>query len=258
MSPEEKGAYCSIIFYLYANGGSLCAETKSLSRLCNCDSVEHFDKIWKKLKHKFFKKRGKIFHKKVSRELSRKAKLIQLRSEAGVKGAKARWQTDDKTMTKPDSQHSERKGKEANRNEEKGREIISNRQHNQNSKESINAKDFQTSKDSSIKFSSSFSSTRPDSKETEKLNPVELKRRQLILYDVLQRELGAAGPANVAALRNFVNWLVSQIKAGVFDNEKIWMRVGELAEQSIGEKIKNPPAMFMSKVKAELGYLKDE
>ena len=255
MSLEEKGAFCMLIFNLYANNGSLCAETKSLSRLCGCESVEHFEKIWKKLKHKFLKKRGKIFHKKVSKELSRKAKLIQLRSEAGVRGAKARWQTDDKTVAKSDSQHSERKGKETNRNDKKGREIIPVREHNQSSKDSINAKGSETSKANSIKFSSSSLSTRPVSEE-EKLNPAELQRHKLILHDLLCRELKAVSAADNATFRNFVNWLGNKTKAGVFDNEKIWHRVADIADDSLKDGVRNPPAMFMSKVKEELGYLK--
>ena len=250
MSDEERGVYCSIIFYLYANGGSISAETKSLSRLCNCKSVKHFEKIWEKIQNKFLQKRAKIFHKKVSRELSRKAKLTQLRSEAGIKGNKIRWQSDNKAVANQSPEHRERKGKEANRNEKKEREIIPNREHKQILQTNSKNKDGLNSKTDSPEILSDSSSTRPDWGE--------LQRRKLILHELLCRELKAVSAADMSTFRNFVNWLGDRVTAGKFDYEKIWHKVAAMADDSLKGRVRNPAAVFMSKVKSELGYLKDE
>ena len=106
------------------------------------------------------------------------------------------------------------------------------------------------SKDDSIKISSDLNSTRLDSRE--------IKRRKLILHDLLCSKLRAVSPANLATFRNFVNWLGDKTAAGKFDSEKIWHRVAALADDSLKGKVRNPPAVFIAKVKDKLGYLKDE
>ena len=47
MNAETRGVYCTLIFYLYANGGSIAFDPLALGRLCNCDD---FEKVWEKSK----------------------------------------------------------------------------------------------------------------------------------------------------------------------------------------------------------------
>ena len=249
MSIEERGAYCSIIFNLYANNGVLSANPKILSKLCNCDSLNQFNKIWKTLHRKFYKRNKKLHHKKVSKELARASKLSQIRSIAGVKGNEVRWKSNRKTVAKEAVLQSQVTRSEAKRSEDKKREDISNRKHKSCFSDVFKKKVFQETTDDSIKISSS-SSIRLDSRE--------IKRKKLLTYDLLIRELQAKGPANASTLRNFINWVAGKVIAGHFDNEKIWHRIADIAEQSRGKKIKNPPAIFISKVKSDLGYLKNE
>ena len=109
MTAEARGVYWTLILYLYANGGSVIFDSQSFSRICNCDK---FDEVWEKIKHNFKKRGAKVFNKMVSKELTRTLKLTQARSEAGLKGANARWQSQSQTNAKRS---------EATRHEVKGR-----------------------------------------------------------------------------------------------------------------------------------------
>lgn len=248
LSPEERGVYVTLIFSLYANGGSLAMDVILLSKICNCKSVKHFNKIWEKIKHKFKKRGAKISHKKVTQELNRVKKLTQDRSEAGVKGNKVRWQNGRKAIAK--SEICDCKGSEATRNEGKGREEISNRTASKKSKDLLFSKKVVKGLDELSVGNSSVKSDRVDSSKIE--------TRKLALYDILLHNLKALGSRNEVTFRNFVNWLGAQIQAGVFDNNTIWHKVATLAEECVSPTVKKPPALFMKKVKSELGYLKDE
>jgi uncharacterized protein YdaU (DUF1376 family) len=83
MNAEERGVYCSLLFYLYENNGGLPLNIETLKHLCNC---ENFEKVWEFIKQKFIVKRGRIYHKRVTAELERAKQLSQAQSEKGVKG----------------------------------------------------------------------------------------------------------------------------------------------------------------------------
>jgi len=88
MTAEERGVYWTIITFLYSNGGKLDFDKNALSILTNC---VHFEKVWTKIKKKFLSRNGQISHKRVSRELKRSKRLMQIQSEKGVKGNMVRW-----------------------------------------------------------------------------------------------------------------------------------------------------------------------
>jgi uncharacterized protein YdaU (DUF1376 family) len=92
MNAEERGVYCSLLFYLYENNGRLPFDIETLKHLCNC---ENFEKVWEFIKQKFIVKKDIITHKRVSRELDRARRLSQTQSEKGIKGAMRRWKSDD-------------------------------------------------------------------------------------------------------------------------------------------------------------------
>ena len=246
MSAEQRGVYLTLILYLYANGGSIAFDPHTLGRLCNCDN---FENIWEKIKSRFKEKNKKISHKDVNKELARILKLSQVRSEAGVKGMKGRWNPDNKTITKDEVCYNEVKGSKAKRSEVKGSEVNSNRGGKPAKNVFSNFANNLEVKTGSIEKISGFNSSRIDSKE--------LERKKMIFADLLHRELQFKGAANCATLRNFVNWLGSGIQSGKFD-DKIWERVAKMAEESRVKDIINPRAFFMSKVKLLLGYKKNE
>lgn len=103
MNAEERGVYCSIIFYLYCNGGSLdlnhntditllSDRTSRLATISGCQKTgEEWVQIWEKLKHKFIVDKDLLTHKRVTDELERTKEFIKKKSEAGKKGMKNRW-----------------------------------------------------------------------------------------------------------------------------------------------------------------------
>ena len=103
MSPAERGAYCSLIFYLTSNNGKCDCDPEVLSRMCNCQTSEEFERIWQRIGKKFQKLTGRIRHKRVTKELARARKLRQAKRRAGLDGAKKRWHS-DKTVTAKESE----------------------------------------------------------------------------------------------------------------------------------------------------------
>jgi len=90
-TPAERGVYCSLILLLTSNDGKCTFEPRALSRVCNCESVEEFEKIWQRISKKFQLRNGTIRHKRVTKELKRAKHYRQLCSRAGLKGASKRW-----------------------------------------------------------------------------------------------------------------------------------------------------------------------
>jgi uncharacterized protein YdaU (DUF1376 family) len=90
MSAEERGCYFTIILYLYRNNGKLDKSFDSavLGNLCNCDN---FETVWEKISKKFLNKKNVLSHKRVTKEIRRVRKRLQVASESGLKGAKKRW-----------------------------------------------------------------------------------------------------------------------------------------------------------------------
>ena len=88
MNAEERGLYCTLIFYLYCNNGKCRPEPEFLQRLCNCSD---FKSSWKKIKEKFLSRNNFIEHKRVNKELTKARKFAQAARTSGLKGAKKRW-----------------------------------------------------------------------------------------------------------------------------------------------------------------------
>ncbi len=70
-TPAERGVYCSLILLLTSNDGKCTFDLRALSRICNCDSVEEFEKIWERISKKFQFRKGVIRHKRVTKELKK-------------------------------------------------------------------------------------------------------------------------------------------------------------------------------------------
>ena len=91
MTLEERGAYCTLILYLYSNNGKCELNILVLSRLCNCKNIKTFEKIWQNISKKFQIRSGVIKHKRVTKELRSAKRFRQAKSRAGLKGAEKRW-----------------------------------------------------------------------------------------------------------------------------------------------------------------------
>ena len=90
-TPAERGVYCSLILLFTSNDGKCTFDPRALSRICNCVSVEEFEKIWERISKKFQLRKGVIRHKRVTQELGRAKKLLQAKRRGGLNTAKKRW-----------------------------------------------------------------------------------------------------------------------------------------------------------------------
>jgi uncharacterized protein YdaU (DUF1376 family) len=92
MSAEERGCYFTIILYLYRNNGKLdkSFDPAVLGNLCNCTN---FETVWEKISKKFVNKKNVLSHKRVTKEIKRVRKRMQVASTSGLKGAQKRWGT---------------------------------------------------------------------------------------------------------------------------------------------------------------------
>ena len=91
MTLEQRGAYFTLIFYLYCNNGKCELDIPALSQLCN-KSTKTFEKIWQVISKKFQTRNGVIKHKRVTKELRKAKKFIRHQSKAGLASARKRQQ----------------------------------------------------------------------------------------------------------------------------------------------------------------------
>jgi len=110
-TPAERGVYCSLILMLTSNDGKCMFEPRALSRVCNCESVEEFEKIWQRISKKFQLRNGTIRHKRVTKELKKAKHYRQLCSRAGLKGASKRWGGHSRPNGVAVAKETKRKGK---------------------------------------------------------------------------------------------------------------------------------------------------
>lgn len=89
MTSEERGIYCSVIFYMYLNDGKILNEPQRIKKLCNVDT--DFEKSWRVVQKKFTEKNGYLTHKRVQKELAKAKKYFQTQRQAGLRGAEKRW-----------------------------------------------------------------------------------------------------------------------------------------------------------------------
>ena len=213
-TPAERGVYCSLILLLTSNDGKCTFEPRALSRNCNCDSVEEFEKIWQRVAKKFQLRNGTIRHKRVTQELGRAKKLLQAKRRGGLSTAKKRWHSTSIANST------------ANAKETKG---------------NVNVK---VNKDITNTNTADLSACTSDSLRTEQLSALRFN-------DALGRIIPPAGRSDRTCFRNVTSWLVEGCAVGRFTGE-IFDRVLDYAKQA--RQGKKPAAVFMAILKEELGY----
>ena len=89
MDAEQRGVYCTIIFLLYSNGGSLKFTTsQKLAPICGCYKTGNdWLLVWDGVKDKFIINENAISHKRVNAEIAN----ANGRSEAAKNAANIRW-----------------------------------------------------------------------------------------------------------------------------------------------------------------------
>lgn len=110
MNAEQRGIYCSIIFYLYANGGRLelnntditllSNKTNKLALISNCNKTGvEWQQVWSQISHKFQLNNNILTHKRVTAELKKVEEFKRKKSAAGRAGMKNRWGKDNTDIT---------------------------------------------------------------------------------------------------------------------------------------------------------------
>jgi len=236
MTAQERGVYCTLLFYLYENNGKLPFNIESLKSLCNCTD---FEKTWEFVKQKFIVKNGKISHKRVTRELVRAKQLSQTQSQKGIKGNMKRWNKDSTAIVQPSHSDSTAitRRREAKRSEDKS-------SNNTNS----NASRF-NSIGSSPRLATTLLAAAASGGTSLELGIIEF-------YDRLASIFTGRTTSDTTSLRNLARWVKDNIVAGKFNN-RIMPRILDMAADSKTGRSRKPIAVFFARVKRELGYKKD-
>jgi len=86
-----RGAYCSLLFYMYANNGRIRNDPEYIRGLVNWQG-ERWEDAYRLLRKKCKVNHGFLTHKRVVAELAKAEAFLQHARASGHKGAKARWQ----------------------------------------------------------------------------------------------------------------------------------------------------------------------
>ena len=222
MTLEERGAYFTLILYLYCNKGKCELDIPVLSQLCN-KTPKAFEKIWQNISKKFQTRSGAIKHKRVTKELTRAKKFIQRQRKAGLASAKKRQQCLNRgsaEVTTP-LQPTKTKG-------------------NVIEKEN---KDYSYS-NTTEQSSSVANSVRPQPDK-------DCHIRALHFNEALMSIIKPRNQSDRTCFTNITTWLRAGCAMGKF-NEQIFGRALDYArEASLG---RNPAAVFVSLLKKELDY----
>jgi uncharacterized protein YdaU (DUF1376 family) len=227
MTAEERGVYCTIIFYLYENNGRLPFDIETLKHLCNCPD---FEKVWEFVKRKFIIKQGRIYHKRVTAELERAKQFLQAQSEKGIKGNDTRWREHRTAIAQqsPDN-------RQVTKSEGKRSEV--------NESNNSNTSSVFQSLDTSLRSAA--------------ITAGELETLRFRIYDILHKVFGGLTVSDRTSLRNLTGWVKENIAAGKFAPE-IFKTIVNMATESKNGKSRKPIAVFFAQVKNDLGYKKDE
>ena len=213
-TPAERGVYCSLILYLTSNDGKCTSESEALSRICNCDGVEEFEKIFQRMSKKFQLRKGVIRHKRVTQELGRARKLLQAKLRGGLSTAKKRWHSGGSANSTAITK--ETKG---NVNEKVSKDLTNTADHSAITSDSLHSE----------------------------------QHKALRFIEALSRLIPPRGRSDRTCFRNVTDWLAEGCVSGRFTAE-IFERVLDYAKQA--RQGKKPAAMFMARLKEELGYVK--
>ena len=110
-APAERVVYFSLILYLTSNNDKCTSEPEALSRICNCEIVEEFEKIFQRVSKKLQLRKGFIRHKSVTKELKKAKRFRQVCTEAGLKGTSKRWGGHNRPNGVAIAKETKRKGK---------------------------------------------------------------------------------------------------------------------------------------------------
>lgn len=249
MTPEVRGAYCSICFKIYDAGGWLPNNMTELAAIAGFNGAD-FEPIWEVLGAKFCVKNDKITHKRCTRELRRAHKQIQARSNAGLTAAKERWREHNKRKTSAMRSHCETMPRERDETRtRRDKSITSNTNTKGNMQDELHRieKHLKSSTSDSVKNSSVVS----DSPRT---NEGQKQSDMLFLIEALSGFFKIQTNGDRTCLENIARWAATKIAVGHRDREFL-KQVIALAEESRREAKRNRWGYFMNVLRRDFGYV---
>lgn len=222
MTLDQRGAYLTLILYLYCNNGRCELNISALSQLCN-KSTRSFEKIWQGISKKFQTRDGVIRHKRVTKELSRAKKFVQRQRKAGLASAKKRQQHPNRGSSDVTTPHrpTETKGNVIERED----------------------KDF-TYPNTSENSSSVTTSLRPRPDKDSHISALRFS-------EALSSVIKPLNQSDRTCFNNITSWLMTGCATGRFSNE-IFAGVLDYAKEAVS--CRNPAAAFVALLKKELDY----
>jgi uncharacterized protein YdaU (DUF1376 family) len=239
MTTEERGAYSSLCFKIYEEGGWLPNTVRTLSSIAGLTEIS-FSGVWANIKHKFIIDDGEISQKRCLKELQKSEKLIQGKRRAGLKSGEARRKKGNKGPTE-----NEHRSNVASTNENETRRERDKINNTNTKAQGISkgplSKELNKVLDS-VRIKNSDSSSSFDSSRTSV--SLEMALRQIFQPTI---------KPNLASLQNLCAWCEGEILAKHWGKE-LYKRVIDLALEA-KRKGRNKYAFFFDLLRREIGYV---
>ena len=237
MSAQERGVYCTILFYLYCNEGRCEFDPPTLARLCNCAD---FEKVCQSVEKKFQTRNGVIRHKRVSKELKRAKKLLQLKRKAGVTGAAKRCQSHRTSISTTNSSAIAKEREENEKRSEVERE----------------EKDITNTNSNTANCSLASSTSVRTALTTDAARTAANGQIQALHFnETLVQIIRPRSQSDRNCFYNVTKWLQEGVAKGRFTNDVFGCALDYAKEARTG---RNPAALFMTLLRKELGYRNGE
>jgi uncharacterized protein YdaU (DUF1376 family) len=246
MSAQERGVYCTILFYLYCNEGRCEFDPPTLARLCNCAD---FEKVWQSVEKKFQTHNGVIKHKRVSKELKRAKYLLQSQRKAGLASARKRLTTvatDVGTALQPRKGNENEKRSEVER-EEKDITNTNSNTSNQSLSSSTSVRPFDCTQGGLRSPPAVRKALTTDAAHTAANGQIQA----LHFNETLVQIIRPRSQSDRTCFHNVTKWLQEGVAKGRFTNDVFGCALDYAKE---ARTCRNPAALFMTLLRKELGY----
>jgi len=90
------------------------------------------------------------------------------------------------------------------------------------------------------------------------VNAESIEQKSLAFERALRIIIQPKNVSDRTAFRNITQWITKKCQDGKFNENAIYRRVIDFAIEASGPNSRNPAAVFISILKKELGYLKDD
>jgi uncharacterized protein YdaU (DUF1376 family) len=248
MRPEVRGAYCSLCFKIYDNGGALPNDMTVLAEIAGFSDLD-FPRIWERLKSKFLIKNGQITQKRCTQELLRAYKQIQARHRAGLTAAKARWNQQSVHNANALPSQSETMPRERDETRTRRDKNITSNTNTKNG----NMQDELRKISEKLKPSDSIKNSSIDS-DSSRTNPGQQQSDMMFLNEALRGFFSIKTNGDRTCLENISRWTATKIAVGHRDREFL-KQIIALAEESRKEARHNRWGYFMNVLRRDFGYI---